>query len=68
MNDLLDVAKLDAGSMVAQFELVQPIELLRLVGANFEVLASERNISFQVTLTSAETVSSCFLFICVLVY
>jgi signal transduction histidine kinase len=48
VNDLLDVAKLDSGSMSAQFELVQPIELLRLVAANFEVLASERNVNFEV--------------------
>ena len=49
VNDLLDVAKLEAGRMSPDYSEVDFANLLRLVASNFASLAQEKNISFQVT-------------------
>jgi signal transduction histidine kinase len=48
VNDLLDVAKLEAGKMEVQYSQGDLSHLLRLTAAHFEVLARERNIAFAV--------------------
>ena len=56
VNDLLDIAKLEAGKMGVSCAEVDLARLLSLTAAHFEVLAEERRISFSVdTLRSVPT-------------
>jgi signal transduction histidine kinase len=48
VNDLLDVAKLDAGRMVAVRADVDAARLMRLTAAHFEVFAADRGIALTV--------------------
>lgn len=48
VNDLLDIAKLEANKIIANYTEVNLVELLQLTAAYFESLAAERQISFLV--------------------
>ncbi|MFN3405381.1 MAG: ATP-binding protein [Cytophagaceae bacterium] len=48
VNDLLDVAKLEAGKMSIRYVESDLVQLVRLLASNFEVLAREKNIEFEV--------------------
>lgn len=48
VNDLLDVSKLEAGKMEVNYALIDVAELVRLIAANFETFAEDRQISFVV--------------------
>jgi signal transduction histidine kinase len=48
VNDLLDVSKLEAGKMVADYSEINLGQLARLVCSNFDALAAERKLSFEV--------------------
>lgn len=48
VNDLLDVAKLDAGQVGVNYAEVDLARLVRLTAAHFEAFARERQISFSV--------------------
>jgi PAS domain S-box-containing protein len=48
VNDLLDVAKLEAGRMAVDYLDVDLARLVRLCTSTFDVLASERGITFEV--------------------
>ena len=48
VNDLLDVAKLEAGRMVLRYTEIDLAGLVRLVGFAFEALAAERQIRYVV--------------------
>lgn len=48
VNDLLDVAKLEAGKMAVHDDVVDLGHLTRLTAANFESLAKERGIDFRI--------------------
>ncbi|MGQ4647848.1 ATP-binding protein [Lyngbya aestuarii] len=48
VNDLLDVSKLEVGKMEVNYAEVDLVQLLRLMTANFDGLAQERQISFTV--------------------
>ncbi len=48
VNDLLDVAKLEAGKMEPQYADCDVARLVRLTSGNFDGLAAERNIVFTV--------------------
>lgn len=48
VNDLLDVAKLEAGRMVPSYAEVDFRKLIRLVSNNFDGLAREKNIDFVI--------------------
>ncbi|MBC7541420.1 MAG: response regulator, partial [Candidatus Sericytochromatia bacterium] len=48
VNDLLDIAKLDAGKMVAQYAAVDVARLVRLGASLFDVAASDRHMTFTV--------------------
>ena len=48
VNDLLDVAKLEAGKMTVRYDDVDLVHLTRLTAAYFESLARERRIDFRV--------------------
>jgi PAS domain S-box-containing protein len=48
VNDLLDVSKLEAGKMEVNYALSDVAELVRLIAANFETFAEDRQISFVV--------------------
>jgi signal transduction histidine kinase len=48
VNDLLDVAKLEAGKMTLRYDDVDIVHLTRLTAAYFESLARERGIQFRV--------------------
>jgi len=48
VNDLLDVARLDAGHVAASYGKVDVAQILRLVASPFDVIASERAIAFTV--------------------
>ncbi|WP_163864199.1 ATP-binding protein [Myxococcus eversor] len=50
VNALLDVAKLDAGKMRLQYEEMDLARLVRLGAENFEGLAAERRLDFEVEL------------------
>lgn len=48
VNDLLDVAKLEAGRMAIGLAEVDAARLVRIAAAHFEAVAVERNVSFVV--------------------
>jgi PAS domain S-box-containing protein len=48
VNDLLDIAKLDAGKMQAAYAQVDVAELVRAVAGHFDALAPQRRISYTV--------------------
>jgi signal transduction histidine kinase/DNA-binding response OmpR family regulator len=48
VNDLLDIAKLDAGKLQIVYEQIDLARLLRLVASYFEILAEERGIAFSI--------------------
>lgn len=48
VTDLLDVAKLEAGQMSMRYDEIDLSRLLRLTASNFESLAAERRIAFDV--------------------
>ena len=48
VNDLLDVAKLEAGKMTLDYSPVDAARLLRRIGSHFEGNARERAIAFEV--------------------
>lgn len=48
VNDLLDVSKLEAGRMEVHYEDFDLAHLVRLVAANFNGLAQEKQITFEV--------------------
>jgi PAS domain S-box-containing protein len=48
VNDLLDLSKLDAGRMKAEYEATDLARLGRLVASNFETLAKERGLKYIV--------------------
>ena len=52
MNDLLDVAKLEAGKMVPSYAEVDLARLVRQTAAHFDSLAAERNVRFDVETTT----------------
>jgi signal transduction histidine kinase len=53
VNDLLDVAKLEAGKMAVHEDVVDLGHLTRLTAANFESLAKERGIDFRIAVPAA---------------
>ena len=48
MNDLLDVARLEAGKVTADYVNTDAAELLRLTAAHFDGIAEERAIDYEV--------------------
>lgn len=48
VNNLLDLAKIDARSMQPQYAAVDMAEMVRLVGSYFEVMAVEQEMSFEI--------------------
>jgi signal transduction histidine kinase len=48
VNDLLDVSKLEAGKMNVEYSPVNLAQLVRLMAANFDGLAEEKQIAFSV--------------------
>jgi len=48
VNDLLDVAKLEAHNMELQYSIVNFADLVRSTASNFVVLAEEKNINLDV--------------------
>jgi len=48
INDLLDVAKLDAGKLTANYATANLTRLLRLTASSFEALAAERRITLSI--------------------
>ncbi|MGQ0621158.1 MAG: ATP-binding protein [Panacagrimonas sp.] len=48
VNDLLDLAKLDAGHMSLDFVRTNVAQLVRTVAANFDALAPQRSISYVI--------------------
>jgi len=53
VNDLLDVSKLEAGKMGVHYGEIDLANLVRLTAANFESLAHERQIAFEVATPAA---------------
>lgn len=49
VNDLLDIAKLEAGKMTLNYVNIELDQLVQYIAANFELLAKERNITFSVS-------------------
>lgn len=47
VNDLLDVAKLEAGKVEPEYARVDLVQLVRLIASQFEALAAERGITFS---------------------
>jgi signal transduction histidine kinase len=56
VNDLLDVAKLEAGKITPNYAQVDLTPLVRLTAANFDALAQEKQITF--TVDTPETVKA----------
>jgi PAS domain S-box-containing protein len=52
VNDLLDIAKLEAGKMTIRFVETDLGNLFRLIASNFENLAREKNISYKIDIPS----------------
>ncbi|UOF01264.1 ATP-binding protein [Bdellovibrio reynosensis] len=50
VNDLLDIAKFDAGELAAHYEQIQLNEFVKRIADNFSVLAQEKNIQFTLDL------------------
>jgi signal transduction histidine kinase len=48
VNDLLDIARLDAGKMHPRYASADVAQLVRLVAAHFDALAEERDMAFAV--------------------
>jgi PAS domain S-box-containing protein len=48
VNDLLEVARLEAGKAQAELAAVDVAQLVRVVASHFEALAAERNVAFTV--------------------
>jgi signal transduction histidine kinase len=48
VNDLLDIARLDAGKMHPSYARADLVQVVRLVTANFDVLAEERGMDYTV--------------------
>ena len=48
VNDLLDVAKLDAGKMQLHYSRVDMAILVRRIAAHFDLMAEQRNIQYRV--------------------
>lgn len=53
VNDLLDIAKLESGSLEVHYSCVDAAQLVRMLAANFESLAEQRRIGM--TLKAPET-------------
>lgn len=53
INNLLDLAKIEAGEVEWQFQAVHPDELLRQVGESFEALVGERNLTLELGFCAA---------------
>lgn len=53
VNDLLDVSKLEAGKVTAEFSRYDLAESLRVVASHFEGIARERRIAFRVEAPSS---------------
>ncbi len=49
VNDLLDLAKLDAGQMPVNYARVDLVRAVRTVAAHFDALASQRALAFVIT-------------------
>ena len=49
VNDLLDVAKLDAGKMTVDYARVDLAREVRIVAAHFEALAPQRSLAYVIT-------------------
>ena len=47
INNLLDLAKIEAGEVEWQFHAIHPDELLHQVGESFEALVGERNLTLE---------------------
>jgi len=50
VNDLLDIAKLDAGALSPQYSTLDVAGLVRFVASHFEVLAAERGLRLELDL------------------
>lgn len=48
VDDLLDIAKLEAGRMLVQYAQIDLARLLRFLAAHFESLAEEKRISYRI--------------------
>ena len=48
VNDLLDVSKLDAGQMALHYSQIDLVQSVRMLASQFNVVADERNIQYQV--------------------
>jgi PAS domain S-box-containing protein len=48
VNDLLDLAKLDAGKMEVRYASIDAAKLVRVVSGHFEALAAQRGVTFLV--------------------
>jgi signal transduction histidine kinase len=53
VNDLLDVAKLEAGQMTAQYVETDLTDLVRLVASHFETVAEDKNIGYILDIAEA---------------
>jgi PAS domain S-box-containing protein len=53
VNDLLDVAKLDAGKMEIRYAGIDAAQLARTVSGHFEALAAQRGVTFAVDVPAA---------------
>ncbi|HVF25205.1 MAG TPA: ATP-binding protein [Anaerolineales bacterium] len=53
VNDLLDVAKLEAGHMTAQYAETDIAGLVRLVASHFETVAEDKNIGYMLDIAEA---------------
>ena len=47
LNELLDIAKLDAGKLVPQTAVIQCVELLGTISSEFDSVAREKHLSFN---------------------
>lgn len=53
VNDLLDVAKLEAGQMIAQYTETDLTGLVRRVASHFETVAEDKNIAYRLNIAEA---------------
>jgi PAS domain S-box-containing protein len=48
INDILDLSRIEAGKLTLRFEPVDPVNLLHSIQSEFQPLAAEKNLDFQV--------------------